>query len=570
MRDVILDEVRRSVRTAYPEVGPDLVDRVTLENPRDPSHGDFSSNIAFLLKDALRENPRAIAEKIVAEFAREDAMGEAEVAGAGFINLRVRPRGMREFLAKIASPEARRALLRDAELAAKIGRMQIEFVSANPTGPMNVVSARAAAYGDACVRLLRAVGVDAKSEYYVNDEGNQARIFGESLRVRFLQASGKSIDLPEDAYRGEYVAELARQLLEEERAREGAAFDAEAAAARLDFERIGVDRMVAAATETLRRVGVEFDCWFRESTLHRPAPGAGETRVLEAERLLRERGHLVEREGAKWFKSTEFGDDKDRVIRRSGGEPTYLLGDIAYHLDKARRGFARVVDVWGPDHHGYISRMKAAARALGLGDEWLEVVIVQQVNLLRDGEPVKMSKRGGELVTLDEVAEEVGRDVARFFFLTRRASSHLDFDLELAKKESLENPVFYVQYAHARSRSIFRQPMARHLLPKSGEVPDLSVLGAAEEISMMRLLLQYAETVRDSAAALEPHRLVTYLREVAGAYHRFYTRGKQEPAFRVLVDDESLARARLALVGILADVLREGLELLGIRALEEM
>jgi arginyl-tRNA synthetase len=568
MRDLLLEEVRESVRTAFPAVAPDLVDRVTLENPRDPSHGDFSSNIAFLLKDVLHENPRKIAEKIVARLGERESLGEAEVAGPGFINLRVRPGGMHAFLARLADPEARAAMLRDEATARRMGLMQIEFVSANPTGPMNVVSARAAAYGDSCVRLLRAVGVDARSEYYVNDEGNQARIFGESLRARFLEAAGAPVEFPADGYRGEYVTEMARVLLAEERAKAGASFDAVAAASAIDFERVGIDRMVDAARASLEKFGVTFDRWFRESTLHRAA--SGESRVDEAERLLRERGHLDQREGATWFVSTAFGDDKDRVVRRSEGDPTYLLGDAAYHLDKARRGFDRVVDVWGPDHHGYIPRMMAATRALGLPEHWLEVVIVQQVNLLRDGEPVKMSKRGGELVTLDEVVEEVGKDVARFFFLTRRASSHLDFDLELAKKESLENPVFYVQYAHARSRSIFRQPMAQPLLPSPAHPPDLSLLEGAEEVAMMRLLLQYPETVRESAVTLEPHRIVSYLREVAGAYHRFYTRGKQDPAYRVLVEDERLARARLALVGVLADVLREGLGLLGIRAVEEM
>ncbi len=568
MRDLLLDEVRQSVRTAFPEIDADVVERVTLENPRDPSHGDFSSNIAFILKDVLRENPRKIAEKIVARLAESESLGEAEVAGPGFINLRVRPGGMQAFLTKLADPEARRAMLRDEAAARRIGLMQIEFVSANPTGPMNVVSARAAAYGDSCVRLLRATGVDARSEYYVNDEGTQAHVFGESLRARFLEAAGIPAELPQDGYRGEYVAELARALLEEERAKAGAVFDAKTTAGSLDFETIGIDRMVNAARESLTRFGVTFDVWFRESTLHRTRDGTD--LVQEAERLLRERGHVQEKDGALWFASTAFGDDKDRVIRRSEGDPTYLLGDIAYHLDKAGRGFDRVVDVWGPDHHGYVARMKAATQALGLPEHWLEIVIVQQVNLLRDGEPVKMSKREGELVTLDELVGEVGKDVARFFFLTRRASSHLDFDLELAKKESLENPVFYVQYAHARSRSIFRQPMAQRIAPAPGEAPDLALLDGEEEIAMMRLLLQYPETVKEAAIALEPHRLVSYLREVAGAYHRFYTRGKQDPANRVLVDDERLARSRLALVGVLADVLREGLELLGIRAVEEM
>jgi arginyl-tRNA synthetase len=314
---------------------------------------------------------------------------------------------------------------------------------------------------------------------------------------------------------------------------------------------------------------VRFDEWFRESRLHRAEVG-GRSRIREAEELLRERGCVREAEGALWFTATAFGDDKDRVIRRSGGEPTYLLADIAYHLDKARRGFRRVVDVWGPDHHGYIKRLHAATVALGLPEDWLQVLIVQQVNLLREGRPVRMSKRAGEFVTLDDLVDEVGKDVARFFFLMRRASAHLDFDLELAKRESLENPVYYVQYAHARSRSIFRQPMARRLLEGGAEEPDLSLLRAEEEVAMMRTLLQYPDTVREAARTFEPHRVVAYLREVASAYHRFYTRGKREPAFRVLGEDEALSRARLFLVEVLADVLREGLGLLGIDAVESM
>jgi arginyl-tRNA synthetase len=327
--------------------------------------------------------------------------------------------------------------------------------------------------------------------------------------------------------------------------------------------------MVEAARESLLRFGVRFDNWFRESSLHREEE-SGENRILQAEKLLNERGHVRKADGAFWFNSSEFGDDKDRVIRRSDGQPTYLLGDAAYHLDKARRGFKKVVDIWGPDHHGYIKRLRAATVALGQPENWLSVLLVQQVNLLRDGKPVKMTKRGGELITLDELLEEVGKDVSRFFFLMRRASAHLDFDLELAKRESLDNPVYYVQYAHARSRSIFRQPMAQKLLVEPAPRPELSRLVGEEEVAMMRVLLQYPETVKEAGKALEPHRLVSYLREVAGAYHRFYTRGKQDAGSRVLVEDEPLARARLFLVGVLADVLHEGLSLLGIDALDKM
>jgi arginyl-tRNA synthetase len=596
MRELLLDEVRRSVRSAYPDVGPELLERLSLDLPRDPSHGDFATNAAFLLKDVVRDNPRKIAERLVG--ALSGGLSDAEVAGPGFINFRIRPEGIAGFLRKIADEGERRALLADPDLARETGRIQIEFVSANPTGPMNVVSARAAAFGDACVRLLRAAGCDARSEFYVNDEGNQARLFGKSLEARFLQAAGHDADFPEDGYRGEYVTELARALhgavaaLAAAGKSVGTAFQggktiaeiaAEAgppppgpapaaavgsACASIDFTRLGLDSMVAAAREALRAYGVEYDAWFRESSLHRAAAGAT-SRVDEAEKLLRDRGHVRDEDGAAWFTSTEFGDDKDRVIRRSEGDPTYLLGDVAYHLDKARRGFDHVVDVWGPDHHGYIKRLHAATVALGLPEDWLKVVIVQQVNLLRDGEPVKMSKRGGELVTLDELVEEVGKDVARFLFLTRRTSTHLDFDLELAKKQSMDNPVYYVQYAHARSRSIFRQPMARDVLEAEPE-PDLSRLTAEEETAMMRTLLQYPQTVKESARALEPHRLVAFLRDVAGTYHRFYTRGRNDASFRVLTEDRKTARARLFLVGALADVLREGLGLLGIEAVDHM
>lgn len=602
MRELLLDEVRKSVRSAFPDVGDAVLEKMTLDAPRDPSHGDFATNAAFLLKDLVRENPRRIAERLIASLPASWA--EAEVAGPGFINFRVRPEGMHAFLERVARPAERAAMLRDAGLARELGRVQIEFVSANPTGPLNVVSARAAAFGDACIRLLRAAGVDASAEYYVNDEGNQARIFGESLRTRFLQRAGRQAELAEDAYRGEYLVDLARDLARVVRGLEARGLDpagaaaelvrradagstiaqlaaelgaegdpsaeaVDAVAARLDFSGLGIASMLGAARDSLAGFGARFDLFFRESALHRAADG-GSSRLEEAERALEAAGHVRVEEGAKWFVSTAFGDDKDRVIRRSTGEPTYLLGDVAYHLDKARRGFDRVIDVWGPDHHGYIKRLHSATVALGCAEHWLTVVIVQQVNLLRAGEPVKMSKRGGELVTLDELVEEVGKDVSRFFFLMRKASSHLDFDLELAKAQTLDNPVFYVQYAHARTRSIFRQPMARAALDGAAGTPALSLLAGEEERAMMRVLLQYPEVVKESARALEPHRLVAYLRDVAGAYHRFYTRGKQDASFRVLGDDAGLTRARLFLVGVLADVLRDGLGLLGIDALEEM
>jgi len=446
----------------------------------------------------------------------------------------------------------------------------VEYVSANPTGPLNVVSARAAAVGAALVRLLRATGHRAEGEFYVNDAGLQVELLGASLAARFAERIGAPAAFPENGYKGAYLHDLAAGLAEGE---------ARAALGRGDtawFRDQALERIVAWQQRDLADYGAEFARWFRESTLH--ASGAVMQALAELEargvtyRALRPEtdlsgapagGEEEEAGGAEatFLRTTTFGDDKDRVVRKSDGQPAYLLPDIAYHRDKHARGFRRAIDLWGPDHHGYVSRMKAAMQALGYGADFLEVLIVQQVNLLSGGQPVKMSKRAGEFITLRELMDEVGSDCSKFFFLLRSTGAHLDFDLDLAKRQNDENPAYYVQYAHARIAALLRFAAERGLEPAVAErIP----LAAAEELALTRKLATFPEVVRGAAAAREPHRIPAYLMETAAEFHRFYH------ACRVVGDDPAVSRARLQLASATRQVLANGLALLGVSAPERM
>ncbi|MGD8396711.1 MAG: arginine--tRNA ligase, partial [Candidatus Eiseniibacteriota bacterium] len=432
-------------------------------------------------------------------------------------------------------------------------RVQVEFVSANPTGPLNVVSARAAAVGDTLVRLLRAAGHDARGEFYVNDAGNQVDLLARSIEARWLAARGEDVAIPEGGYHGEYVVELAARLARDQD------LDAMSPAARRDYLRDqGLSSILATQRRDLERFGVTFDRWFHESELYT----SGE--LDRTHRLLAEGGWTEEREGAVWFRSSALGDDEDRVIVRTDGRPTYLLADIAYHASKHARGFEHVIDLLGPDHHGHVARMEAAAEALGYGRSWLEILIVQQVNLLRGGQPVKMSKRAGELIGLEELEAEVGRDPARFFFLMRRSNAHLDFDLDLARQQNEENPCFYVQYAHARIASVLERASERGTGFREPSTIDLGRLGEEEELALAKQLVALPEVVRGAAEAREPHRMTVYLREVAAHFHRFYHHQ------RIVGVEEELSQARLALIRATQLVLRNGLELIGLDAPERM
>ncbi len=542
----------------------DPVDAGTIELaiPRDATHGDWTSNVAMALARTLKRPPRALAEAIAAAFPQDPRLETPTVAGPGFLNFRYRS----EFLASLPG--------RIREVGEAFGRhdhaqgeaVVVEYVSANPTGPLNVVSGRAAAVGAALVRLLRATGHRAEGEFYVNDAGNQVDLLGASVAARFAERIGMARPFPEQGYKGEYVAELAAALPEAE-ARAALGRDQVAW-----FRREALERMLASQRRDLADYGAEFATWFRESTVHERGDVASTLRELEQrEMTYRATRPEVDTGGrddaeeaaatgeATWLRTSRFGDEKDRVIVKSDGQPTYLLPDIAYHRDKRARGFRRAIDLWGPDHHAHIARMKAALAALGVEPDFLEVLIVQQVNLLAGGQPVKMSKRAGEFVTLRDLMEDVGADCAKFFFLMRGTSAHLDFDLDLARRQNDDNPAFYVQYAHARICSVIAFGAERGAAPGPGAQPE-----APEEVALVRLLATFPEVIRGAAFTREPQRIPAFLIEASAAFHRFYH------ACRVVTEDAARTRSRLELADATRIVLRNGLALIGVTAPERM
>ena len=539
--------------------------RIELAIPRERAHGDWTTNVALIVAKERRVNPRELATRLAAAFPRDpELFASVEVAGPGFVNFRYAPAFLNRLPGEILAAGASYGTSRGGAGE----RVLVEYVSANPTGPLNVVSARAAAVGAALVRLLRATGHAAEGEFYVNDVGNQMDLLGRSLAARFSERGGTPLAVPEEGYQGEYVKTLAEGL---------PAADAAAALARSDFAWFrdqALARMLEWQRKDLADYGAEFARWYRESEVHDSGAVQRALADLEA-RGVTYRGRVPEvapegrtpeadegdaRADATYLRTSRFGDDTDRVIVRGNGAPTYLLPDIAYHRDKRARGFHHAIDLWGPDHHGYIPRMQAALRALGLEPDFLEVLIVQQVNLLAGGQPVRMSKRAGEFVTLRDLMEDVGADCAKFFFLMRSTSAHLDFDLDLARRQNDENPAYYVQYAHARIAALLRFAAERGFTP----APAPGAFDDPAEIALIRQLAAFPEVVRGAAAAHEPHRLPAYLIETAAEFHRFYH------ACRVVTDDMARSRLRLQLSGATAAVLQNGLSLLGVSAPERM
>ncbi|HHV43796.1 MAG TPA: arginine--tRNA ligase [Firmicutes bacterium] len=515
---------------------------INLEVPADKQFGDYATNVAMTLARTAKMVPRQLAERICGEINIEGTnIRRVEVAGPGFINFYLKPSWLHQVLRDIlfAGPT-----YGNSNIGAN-QRVLLEFVSANPTGPMNVVNARAAAVGDCLANIMAKAGYEVAREYYVNDAGNQADRFALSLEVRFRQLLGEDIPFIEDGYPGEYVIELAKQIRDEHP--ELVEMEAEDRIAW--FKIHGVDYMVEAQKQDLSDFGVDFDRWFRERDLHT----AGKVSAVIEE--LEKRGVTYREEGALWFRSTDFGDDKDRVVVRADGTPTYLAADIAYHLDKFHRGYTRLIDIWGPDHHGYIARTKAAVQALGYAEEDLEIIILQLVRLMRGGEQVRMSKRAGEFVTMQELLEEVGKDAARYFFIMRSPTSHLDFDLDLAKEQSQNNPVYYVQYAHARICSILREATQ---LPDGDLAMEEDALSTEYEVELMKKLAQYPVEIEMAAERREPHRLPRYAHEVAALFHSFYTH------CRVLGDPQE--QPRLLLVMAVKEVLANALGVMGISA----
>lgn len=547
----VTDRLSDALSAALRRAGLEAPLELSWEVPREEAHGDYATTVALALAKTARRPPRQVAELIRQHFPRIPEVQRVEVAGPGFVNV---------FLAPAWCAAALGEILRAGEAYGRsdLGkglRVQIEFVSANPTGPLVVVNARSAAVGDSLGRILAAQGYRVYREYYVNDAGNQVLALARSLEIRIRQQLGQPAELPPEAYPGEYLVELAKAYL----AAGGPGILDAPEAERLDrLGRFAVERITAEQRRVLTAYGVEFDNWFSERTLRE----SGEfSRVLEQ---LRARGYVYEADGAVWFRSTAFGDDKDRVLVKSDGDPTYFVNDIAYHVSKLDRGFERLIDLWGPDHHGHVPRMQAALKALGYPEGVLDALIVQLVSLLREGQPVRMSKRMGEFVTMDELIGEVGRDAARFTFLTRRHDSPLDFDLEVVTRQSAENPVYYVQYAHARISSLFQHLREKKLPLPDWRRVDLGRLELPEEQSLIKRLLQFPHVVAGAARALEPHRVAYYLQELAGFFHQYYNR------HRVVGEDLTLTHARLALAAGVGLVVRNGLELLGVSAPEKM
>jgi len=525
---------------------------IQLEEPRVEAHGDFSTNFALAAAGLQKMPPRKVAEAIVANLADTAAiLDKVEVAGPGFINFFIKPRAWAQVLRRIhqAGP---------AYGSCDLGqgcKIQVEFVSSNPTGPLHVGHGRGAAVSDSMSRILAFCGFDVQKEYYVNDSGRQIQTLGRSVLLRYRQLWQQAVAFPEDCYQGEYIRDYAGQIKE---------LHGDSLLAKDEDEAVGIcaRHTAAAITEQMRNdlvdFGVVFDLWFSEQSLY--DSGA----VDQVSALLQQRGLVFENEGALWFKSTAFGDEKDRVVVRANGQTTYFASDIAYHHDKFTRGFDQVVDVWGADHHGYIPRVAAAVQALGWGKDRFHVILVQLVNLLRAGQPVAMSTRAGEFVTLREVFEEVGRDAARFLFLTRSADSSLDFDLELAKQQTNDNPVYYVQYVHARIASMLVKAADRGYVDRGWDDAALAALDTPEDVRLIKALGRFPATVAQSALQREPHRIAYYLMELAAGFHAYYNR------HRVLSDDPQLTRARICLATAVRQVIAIGLNLLGVSAPDKM
>jgi arginyl-tRNA synthetase len=557
----VTERLSEGVRSALAKAGLPEPDACLWEVPRQAEHGDYATNTAMVLAKAARRPPRQIAELIVQHFPSLPEVERIEVAGPGFLNVVLSPAWCAASLRDVlATGEAfgRGDSLREQ-------RVRLEFVSANPTGPLVIVNARAAAIGDALARLLRGQGAQVTAEYYINDAGTQFEALARSFEARVRQALGEDAPLPENGYPGEYLIDLAQQYVREFGLRTPGDFAkhlGDAAKDRHHVEALGryaVDHIVAGQRRILADYGVHFDAWTSE--MQHVRQGGWPERVIAE---LTARGLTYESEGAVWFRSTDFGDDKDRVLIRSNGELTYFGVDVANHHFIKFPQADRVVDLVGPDHHGWVERMRAAMKSLGHPAEAFEVLIVQLVTLLRDGQPVRMSKRRGEFVLMEELLEEVGRDAARFTFLTHRHDSPLDFDLGVVTRQSAENPVYYVQYAHARIRSIWKQLGEQGIQAPPWSEVDLAALRLPEELALMKRLLQFPDLAVAAARALEPHRIAYWLYEVAGLFHPYYK------AHRVIQPDERLMFARLALCTAVGQVLRNGLDLLGVSAPESM
>ncbi len=530
----------------------DSVPEIVVERPKEEINGDFSTPIAMTLASKVRMNPRKISQSVISKINKNTSILEkVEMAGPGFINFFLTPATWRDEIKEIYLKNSRYG-------QSDYGNgknVQVEFVSANPTGPLHVGHGRGAAIGDTIARIFQAAGFNIQKEYYINDVGNQMRTLGRSAFLRYLQLIGKKIEFPEAGYQGDYIKDIAGEIVKEK----GDAFAEKKEEDVLPFfTDYAASKILSLIKSDLLDFRVNFDAWFSEKTLY------DKKKVQETLELLKRKGSIYEKDGATWLKSSLFGDEKDRVLIKENGDHTYFASDIAYHRDKFFRKFNLVVDIWGADHHGYVPRMEAMIDALGYSKEFFRVILVQLVSLCRGSEKLSMSTRKGQFVTLRDVLDEVGCDAARYFFLMRSSNSHLDFDLELAKKQSPENPVYYIQYAHARICSILKLAKENGVDVLDIENLDLNLLDLPEELTIIKSLAQFPEIVLKSASTLETHLIPFYLQELASCFHSYYNK------YRVVSDDIKLTQARLALSICVKIVLKNALTLIGINAPESM
>jgi arginyl-tRNA synthetase len=553
--------------------------KITIENSRDSAHGDFASNIAMVLAKVAKTNPRGLAEKIIKYLPKSDIVERTEIAGPGFINFFLKQNTHQSIIIDILEKGDQYG---DSSIGNNIATL-VEFVSANPTGPLHIGHGRGAAYGAVVANLLKKVSYKVSCEYYVNDAGRQMDILAVSVWLRYLQINNKNIPFPDNAYQGDYINDIADSLQKTHAekfitttenlfplfAEEDPELKIDGLIGyckdelgqenyRIVFDE-GLNVILATIKNDLNNFGVEFDTWFSERSL------VDDNTVSKCIEKLTNNNWIYEKDGAQWFRSSKLGDEKDRVLIRENGLATYFASDIAYHLSKVERGFEKIIDIWGADHHGYITRVKASMQAMELSPEKLEVLLVQFATLYRGKEKLQMSTRSGQFITLKELQDEVGKDATRFFYIMRKSEQHLDFDMELAKSQSNDNPVYYIQYAHARICSVFRQmPEKGFTYNQEEALSDLSVLTETHEIKLLSTLARYPEVIENAALAYEPHQLVYYLKDVANDFHTYYN------ASQFLIEDNVIRNARLALVVATKQVIKNGLSLLGVSSPEVM
>lgn len=552
---------------------------IKIENSRDSAHGDFASNIAMILAKVAKTNPRNLAEKIIKHLPESDIVERAEIAGPGFINFFLKQNTHQSVVVDILKKGDQYG---DSNIGNNIATL-VEFVSANPTGPLHIGHGRGAAYGAVVANLLNKVGYKVSCEYYVNDAGRQMDILAVSVWLRYLQINDKNIPFPDNAYQGNYINDIADSLQkthaenfitttekllplfaeeEPELKIDGLISYCKDELGKKNYRIVfdeGLNVILATIKNDLNDFGVEFDTWFSERSL------VDDNTVSKCIEKLTNNDWIYEKDGAQWFRSSKLGDEKDRVLIRENGLATYFASDIAYHLSKIERGFEKIIDIWGADHHGYIARVKASMQAMELSPEKLEVLLVQFATLYRGKEKLQMSTRSGQFITLKELQDEVGKDATRFFYIMRKSEQHLDFDMELAKSQSNDNPVYYIQYAHARICSVFRQmPEKGFTYNQEEALSDLSVLTETHEIKLLSTLARYPEVIENAALAYEPHQLVYYLKDVANDFHTYYN------ASQFLIEEDVIRNARLALVVATKQVIKNGLSLLGVSSPEVM